>query len=255
MARQKNFYGVNHWKVKCFHTVLFPIYYLFKLFFKRSLVMITVPLIDDIDGDGAKRDYRGMHDYIRLRTMDLIADVTKKNLANHDYSIAEIGVFRGDFAAQIQHCFPDKQFYLFDTFCGFPSNDKKMDIDMGLSSDVYQYGDLTDTSIKIVREKLPNPDNCHFCVGYFPDSITPLHRNISWGFVSLDVDLYKPTIDALRFFYPALIPGGAIMIHDYLNPSYKGVMKAVEDFEKEGTLLAKLPVSDICSSLVILKVK
>ena len=41
-----------------------------------------------------------------------------------------------------------------------------------------------------------------------------------FAFVSLDLDLYKPTFEGLRFFYPKMIKGGCVLIHDYFTPSY-----------------------------------
>ena len=52
-----------------------------------------------------------------------------KNFANTVYknnligSVAEGGVFEGDFAAVINECFPDRTLYLFDTFNGFDDKD------------------------------------------------------------------------------------------------------------------------------------
>ena len=37
----------------------------------------------------------------------------------------------------------------------------------------------------------------------------------SFCFVSIDTDLYKPTYVGLSEFYPKLVKGGVIIIHDY----------------------------------------
>jgi O-methyltransferase len=60
--------------------------------------------------------------------------------------------------------------------------------------------------------------------------------------VSLDVDLYKPTLAGLEYFYPRLSVGGCIFIHDYNNRRFKGVRKAVEEFtDATGATLVQLP--------------
>lgn len=38
-------------------------------------------------------------------------------------AVAELGVYRGDFAKVINEVFPDRKLYLFDTFKGFPEQD------------------------------------------------------------------------------------------------------------------------------------
>lgn len=42
----------------------------------------------------------------------------------------------------------------------------------------------------------------------------------SFCFVSLDMDLYKPTYEGLHYFYPRLNHGGYIFIHDCRNRGY-----------------------------------
>jgi O-methyltransferase len=60
--------------------------------------------------------------------------------------------------------------------------------------------------------------------------------------VSLDVDLYKPTLAGLNYFYPRLVKGGCIFIHDYNNRRYKGVRSAVEEFtDAAGLPIVQLP--------------
>ena len=52
-------------------------------------------------------------------------------------------------------------------------------------------------------------------------------------FVHLDVDLYKSTIDSLRFFFPKMISGGIILMHDYHSD---GIQKAFREFKNENDL-------------------
>lgn len=48
-------------------------------------------------------------------------------------SIAEGGVFQGDFAKEINRCFPNNKLFLFDTFEGFDERDTKKEHDNGFS--------------------------------------------------------------------------------------------------------------------------
>ena len=68
----------------------------------------------------------------------------------------------------------------------------------------------------------------------------------------LDFDLYLPTLEDLRFFYTRFHPRGATLVHDYFTPSYHGVLKAVDDFEKElGERITFVPVGDHCSIAIL----
>ena len=251
MKKKQVWYSDSTWKIKLFHGVLTPFYYAFKVIFKRSLIMIVCPHADE--NKKAEINYRDTYDFVRLRTLGFLAEEAGKKLGDSEYAVAEVGVFRGGFASYIERLFPGRQLYLFDTFGGFPAQDKNLDIEMGLSKQAYENGDFDSTSVELVLGKMSNPDNCHICKGYFPETVTEEHKSKKWGFVSLDVDLYKPMLDGLRFFYPALLPGGAIMIHDYNNSAFSGVKKAVDEFEKEVGVLAKVPIPDSAGSLVIVK--
>lgn len=48
----------------------------------------------------------------------------RKNISS---SVAEAGVFRGEFAKYINQFFPDRKLYLYDTFEGFNASDMKND--------------------------------------------------------------------------------------------------------------------------------
>lgn len=52
-------------------------------------------------------------------------------------------------------------------------------------------------------------------------------------FVNLNMDLYKPTLEGLKFFWTKMVNGGIILVHDYFSKGYEGVNKAVEEFLQE----------------------
>lgn len=47
------------------------------------------------------------------------------------------------------------------------------------------------------------------------------------------MDLYKPTLEGLRFFYPLMVSGGIITVHDYFSQGYEGVKAALKEFMDE----------------------
>ncbi|HCT91621.1 MAG TPA: methyltransferase, partial [Lachnospiraceae bacterium] len=112
------------------------------------------------------------------------------------------------------------------------------------------FRNFSDTSAELVRSRLPHPEKAVFCKGRFPESLPddlpPL------VFVSLDPDLYAPALAGLRAFWPKLVPGGLILIHDYNSRQFKGVKEAVQLFcEEEG--LSVLPLADLHGSAALMK--
>jgi hypothetical protein len=53
-----------------------------------------------------------------------------------------------------------------------------------------------------------------FRQGYFPETSVGL-ENEKFSFVMLDVDIYQPSLEVFRFFYPRLTRGGYFFMHDY----------------------------------------
>lgn len=81
-------------------------------------------------------------------------------------SAAELGVSVGTFVSLINHCFPDRKLYLFDTFEGFDERDAKIDRENGLSLASQKFH----TSVEIVMSKMEHPENCIIRKGCFPDT-------------------------------------------------------------------------------------
>lgn len=180
---------------------------------------------------------------IRTAVFDLLAE----RLGKLPGDMAELGVYRGDFAAEISRRFPERTLYLFDTFEGFDSRD--MASEAGYSKAVE--GDFADTSVEVVLAKLTAPEHAVVRKGYFPETAQGLEAQ--FAFVSLDADLYEPTLNGLRWFYPRMVPGGVILLHDYQNARFSGVQAAVEAFEKEQGALLLLPVGDLHGSAMVIR--
>ena len=184
-------------------------------------------------------------DYIRLATLELVSyEISKRNLQG---SVAELGVYKGKFARYINQYFPDRSLYLFDTFEGFDKRDLKSEKENEFSTGDQ---DFSDTSIESVLKLMPHPKKCIPIKGFFPESAKSL--NDTFVFVSIDADLYEPIYNGLVFFYPRLVTGGYIFIHDFNNDNYKGSRKAVEQFCKEQSINC-LPLPDSGGSAIIIK--
>jgi len=161
-------------------------------------------------------------------------------------SIAEVGVYKGSTAKLMHHYFPERNLFLFDTFEGFTSevvNNEKQN-----TGEIISAFQFADTSIGFVKEYIsPLNDNIEFIKGLFPESANDTHKNCSYAFVSIDVDLYEPVLNSLRFFLPRMQKGGYIVVHDF--HAWKGANKAVIDFSIESGI-KYIPMPDKSGSAI-----
>lgn len=163
-----------------------------------------------------------------------------------DGDCAECGVYRGEFARLINAHFPTQKLYLFDTFESFAPQDLERE-----TPDVQKCTQLfANTSVPLVLSKMPHAQNCIVRKGWFPDTARGL-EDARFCFVSLDTDLYDPILAGLEFFYPRLVCGGAILVDDYFDPSFRGVKQAVDCFARAHRVVFA-PIGD-SSSIVLVR--
>jgi len=164
------------------------------------------------------RDARSARDYIRYEAIALAIETIRRESISGAF--AEVGVWRGETSRFLHRAAPERRLYLFDTFSGFPPES----ID-GL--DLRNVGDqvrFLDTSIERVTALVGESANVAFRAGVFPDSTAGLEDE-AFAFVMLDLDIYKPTVSALEFFYPRLSCGAYVFVHDYNSPESSYAMQ------------------------------
>lgn len=133
---------------------------------------------------------------------------------------AEVGVFRGGSARLIVAALPQRRLHLFDTFRGLPQSDAAAD-------GVLERGRFASSRISVV-EFLAGM-NIEIHAGMFSQT----KRDVSvcqFNFVHLDADLHATTAEAVAFFYPRMVPGGLILVHDYGSKRWPGVQTAVDQY-------------------------
>jgi O-methyltransferase len=186
------------------------------------------------------------NEYIRLSSFDLVVqEIEKRSVAG---DAAELGVYKGEFAAVINMAFPTRTLYLFDTFEGFHSLDKEAERKLGSRG----YGrDFSDTSVEDVMKRMPHAGHCVIRKGFFPQTAEGL-ENKTFCFVSIDTDLYAPVAAGLSFFYPRLSAGGFIFVHDYNNDLFPGAKLAVQEFSTKNAV-SFVPLTDRYGTAVFLK--
>jgi O-methyltransferase len=137
-------------------------------------------------------------------------------------AIAEVGVYRGHTSRFIRRCAPGRTLYLFDTFEGFPIQDRE----------AANRGDtrFRDTSEAALQRALVDLKNVVIRKGRFPETVAGLD-NERFALVLLDLDVFAPTLAGLEFFYPRLTRGGYLFVHDYNSPeSNSACRRAVTQF-------------------------
>jgi hypothetical protein len=162
--------------------------------------------------------------------------------------LAELGVYRGHTASllAIMARRLGSTAWLLDTFEGFSKSDLK-GVDAGIEMG------FADTSMEAVRA-LVGDQNVRFIPGHFPSSAEQLPPDASYCLVHLDCDLYAPMASALAYFYPRLVPGGFLIVHDYSSLHWDGAERAVHEFFANKAE-SVVPMPDSAGSAIIRKVR
>ena len=221
--------------------------------------VVTQPMAYDIVSRNEYPAYREQMDYVRYRTIELLAEEIKRNHVGGD--IAEAGVDYGDCSWVINGSYPDRTFYLYDTFAGFDERDVETEKNNGFTSEAFFESAnyfkrssfrTADDQVAYVRQRLPYPEKAVFRKGYFPETAVS-ETEKRFAFVSLDMDLYAPILSGIDFFYPRLNRGGYIMIHDYNHSEFKGIKRAIEECEEKFGAIPKFPLPDQGGTIVLTK--
>lgn len=198
---------------------------------QRQEALVRAPLWDDGSFDAPG-------DWVRLKTLEAIC----RELDDVPGAMAELGVFRGEFAAAMNALQPERTLYLFDTFAGFDPNEAAPE---GLAAA------HENASADAVLRRLPSAEKAVVRAGLFPETAAGLEGE-TFALVSLDADLEASTLAGLRWFAPRMEPGGYLLLHDWNHPGLPGVRRALERYEAErGRHLPAVPLCDITGSLII----
>jgi hypothetical protein len=158
--------------------------------------------------------------------------------------IAELGVYRGNTATLIAAMARrmGSTAYLLDTFEGFIEGDL-------VGIDAQHRAQFADTSLNTVQN-LIGEDHVRYIKGHFPESALQVPDETVFCLVHIDCDLYSPIRSALQYFYPRLLPGGYLIVHDYASLCWDGAERAVDEFFADKPE-AVLPLTDGGGSVAI----
>jgi O-methyltransferase len=139
---------------------------------------------------------------------------------------AECGVYKGAGSYLIckvnqENELHHRTHHIFDSFEGL-SEPSEFD------GKYWTKGDLS-SPLETVAENLSEFNNVHIHKGWIPQHFSNTEHH-NFCFVHIDVDLYQPTLDSIKFFYPRMNENGLILCDDYGFTSCPGATKAIDEF-------------------------
>lgn len=117
-----------------------------------------------------------------------------------------------------------KTHHAFDSFEGLSEPNPK-------DGNHWRKGDLK-AGLEEVKKNLSAYTFVKFYKGWIPERFNEV-TNKNFCFVHIDVDLYQPTLNSLRFFFPKMVKGGVIVCDDYGFSTCPGAKKAFDEFMKD----------------------
>jgi O-methyltransferase len=149
---------------------------------------------------------------------------------------AECGVYEGACSYVICRYFSgsNRLHHAFDSFEGLSQPNLA-------DGDYWRTGDLS-VGEALARGNLAPFPNVRFYKGWIPETFSEVPANTSFALVHIDVDLYQPTLDSLRFFYPKLNRGALVICDDYGFTTCPGATAACDEFlADKGEKLVHVP--------------
>jgi len=115
-----------------------------------------------------------------------------------------------------------KQLHLFDSWEGLSSP-------VAEDGGAWAAGDLTASETACLATLDDFSDRVVSHQGWIPDRFGDV-EDCRFALVHIDVDLYEPHRDALRFFWPRLNPGGMMVFDDHGSSFCPGVRRAIDEY-------------------------
>ena len=165
----------------------------------------------------------------------IIEHVSKQNKTD---DVVECGVWNGHSAYMIAKTLKKNKFsgnfYIFDSFEGGLSDKSKEDRNLlreMTSHEILNEKNIFSSRMENVKKVLANFNFVKIYKCWIPEKFINV-KSRRFSFVHIDVDLYKPTLDSLNFFWPRLRRNGFIVVDDYGSSQFPGATFAVDEFLK-----------------------
>ncbi len=191
-------------------------------------------LFDDLHEQGLKRCAMNDNPLRKLRFFDLI-QLFKQCLPLQG-EVAECGSWRGlssflmcHYARAAEPSFKGNGHHIFDSFMGLPMPSAEDQVLEERVADVH--GKFTGPLSEVKKALSEFPDVTYHA-GWIPETLKDLPER-KYRFVHVDLDLYRSTLDAARYFYPRLVPSGMLVCDDYASPGWPGAKQAIDEIVAE----------------------
>lgn len=133
----------------------------------------------------------------------------------------------------------DKFFYLFDTYCGIPS-EQMSESEKSLGREALSKAVYRDSFETAQKNFAPFP-RVQLVRGKVPDTLptVPIHRV---AYLSIDMNIIFPEIAALEYFWDKLSPGAPVILDDYGKAKFVEQKCAMDAFSaRRGLKILNLP--------------
>lgn len=169
-----------------------------------------------------KYDKKNFRSFERKYVLKELIKLTR----NVNGDTAELGVYFGATSEIILNEILDKnkKHHMFDSWEGLSSPGQK-------DGSFWKKNSLN-SSFKVCEKNLEKFSNNkkQFYRGWIPKTFNDINKNLKFSFVHFDLDLYEPTIEGLKYFYPKINKGGVLIFDDYPFKTCPGVKDAVDEF-------------------------
>jgi predicted O-methyltransferase YrrM len=165
---------------------------------------------------------------------DIEACVEAALIAAPGGHIAELGVYRGDTAVRLADLASRHKriLYAVDSFEGMAEAGPH-DINAD-GSIAYPQGAMSvggDAGYEAFAARVSkNAAHVRILRGWVPEVLAEIPDDAGFAFVLADLDQYRPTLDALRWAWLRMLPGGVLCCHDWFPGSGRLASRAFEEF-------------------------
>ena len=140
-----------------------------------------------------------------LLSPDRIATILAHAMLVPPGSFAEVGICAGGMLAELARLHPERRCLGYDTFTGLPDVNRA-------NYEQFAVGEFSVPRSEVEQFLSPFP-NIELREGLFPS--TGQESDGPFALVHLDIDYGLATLEALRWLWPRMVPGGVVVLDDF----------------------------------------
>lgn len=129
----------------------------------------------------------------------------------------------------------NKKFYLFDTFAGidprYVTEEEKKQGKLEYNKTIMESGGYA-TDVEVVKKNFLQWNNVQIVQGAVPETLNQVNIE-KIAFVHLDMNCAIPEYEAIKHFWPRMVPGALLLLDDYAFYGYESQKKAMDRFAAE----------------------